>query len=375
MKLKLNTLKIHITIFLIQWSVLGTASTLLQFQLKGAAFYFPQALLSLLLIFLICKRYKPTLGGINKDVCNITCGDIHIGSHELLKAFEVTSLEKIIFTMISPEYTFCSSLYSKGIILKTRYGSYLIDDCPLDFLEYKKVRRIKNKLYPLALFYLLLVLPLAAQIFWNPINIDLLFYSSISMLILIIGITRFFPPFYMSTVIPCEKLPLSQAELNEFSGITIVEGFVLSDKLAIIPFKKQTRLDGLAADVLFKKYIVLNPRLFALDSKDYLRFVLFHELCHIKHHDSLWVLIVTALLGFIEIMIYLLPLESSSLIFSGFLYHDYIVPGIATLYFLISIIRRKKIEYRADAYGLERIGDMGIKSVYSKLGYDLQKRL
>jgi Zn-dependent protease with chaperone function len=237
------------------------------------------------------------------------------------------------------------------------------------FLESITVRKIKSTQNGITLFYILLLFPLYALAVNYITRIDHIVFVLIMVLFVLI-LFRFLSPFYLGRRIGLEELPVSKAEHEHFKSITIIEGFAMADRIMAVPFKKSTYLDGLAIDMLFKRYIILNPRLFALGSRDYLRFVLFHELCHIKHHDSSGSFAIPMAIVLSCLIMSLIPggIEFAENYLS---YLDYIAAGIILIYLTTSLLRRRGIEKRADKYGIKSIGDEGVLRVYNQLGYKL----
>lgn len=370
MRKKLSTLKLYIIILSLTWSVSGIYGVLSSFEIKGLLFYLSMTSWTFLSFIFLFKKYKPFVRISHISADSILLSTKFISNNEILKAFEINSLEKVLFTLKSPEFDYSTSFLRGGIILKTFYDSYLIDRIDMDFINKRKVRYLKKTWLYKAILYLLLLFPAGAPVISYSFEIDNLVYVSIMVIALFFIALRIIPSFYLGIRLEHRKLPLSDSELCEFKKICIIEGFALSDRLAIIPFRKQSYLDGLAVDLFFKKFIVLNPRLFALGSTDYLRFVLFHELSHIKHHDGSGAIVIPAVIILIDSLI---PIVNTPLA-SYLPYYDYILIGAAAAYFIFALIKRRNIENRADKYGMGRIGQSGVASIYRELGIDLIKK-
>lgn len=369
MKRRLSSLKMYIVLISLLWSISAIYGILNSFEIKGIVFDFATVILTLLSFIYLYKKYNPVMieSIILKDCIQLSSRKIH--QHEILKAIAVGPLEKIFFTIKSPKFDYSTSFLSKGIIIKTLYDSYLIDNIDNNFTYNKKTELQKNTNLNYILLCLLSLYPICAPIISYYLEIDSLLYVLLMAVFLFLIVFRILPPFYLGTKIDVKDLPLSDIEKMEFKSINIIEGFVLSDKLSVIPLRKQQYLDGLAVDLFLKKYIVLNPRLFSLGSADYQRFVLFHELCHIKHHDSSRNIILPIGLILIDLLISLFEIPLGVYI----TYYDYIFIGVAFLCFLIAVLKRKKIEQRADKYGIERIGKDALENIHSELGINLNR--
>lgn len=371
MKNKLSTLKLNIIICLFIWLMSAAYGILDSLNVGTPLTLTFMVLLSILSSFLLYKRYRPFIKESTVYEDRIECGDRQLFQGNVIKAFELNSAEKVLFSLISPDFDYSTGLLNKGLLIRARYDSYLIDNVDGTFVDYKKVRRISGKSYA-ALFYCALCFPILAMASSSYFKIDALVYVSVIIIFLFIVILRLFPAFYLGKSICASDLPLSGEELREFKHITIIEGFMLSDKLSIIPFQKPIRLDGLTIDILFRRYIVLNPRLFAWGSYDYLRFVLFHELCHVKHHDSSRVFFTALFFAVLDLIIPILP-PLYGLAEKYFPYYDYVIGGACILYLLFVAIRKKKVEDRADRAGVSAIGKDGVDRVYEELNIDLTK--
>lgn len=371
MKKKLSVLKINIILSLFIWIAAGSYSLLCDFDIQGYVFFALWFLTACLGILLLYKRYFPFLNNVSVDDNFIFFSDKYVYPQEIIKVYEVTPLEKLFFVLKSPEFDYTSTFLGRGLVVKTLYDSYLIDNISSSLIEHRKSTRRAAKKSSVTIFYLFSFLPVLLGAFKQ----DYLEYVSIAGLLVYLVILRLFPPFYLSKEIDPNTLPLSTNEVKEFKGITILEGFVFSDRLSTIPFKKHAYLDGLAIDIVFKKYIILNPRIFASGSEDYVRFVLFHELCHIKKHDSSGILLTLSSLTAIDIIFPFLPAKGIYAFNAVLPYYEYFLTAAAVLYILIVVIKNKHREKRADKYGLQAIGAEGCMRIYEKMGISLQNRI
>lgn len=373
MKSKISLLKLNIIISMFLWCVTGTCCILYSFKVGGTAFYLSMAVSAVLSSIVLYREYTPFIYSYKQYDTLLLFGSRQVYPGDIIRVIELTPLEKILFAVKSPEYDYSKYFFKKGLLLKTHYDSYLVDYYSSTLINSKKLRTVSGKPSTLILFYLFSILPTSLVFTGFHSMIDPLIYPVLMFITIFVIGFRFLPPFYLGTKIDINTLPLSLQELGEFKKITVIEGFLLSDKISVIPFKKPVRLEGLAVDILFRKYIILNPRLFSWGSDDYLRFVLFHELSHIKHHDSSKVFIAAAIISLLDLAISILPPGISSIIYDTFPYYEYILFVIAALYIITIIIKRKKVEQRADRAGIQAIGDGGIERVFEKTGINLKE--
>jgi hypothetical protein len=326
-----------------------------------------------LLPVLLFIRYNPSVrvGAYCRNY--VICGGNYLFEDQIAEAFEVNFLEKCLFILINPKFDYSTSYSGRGMIVKTHYESYLIDRTMGAFAMNRNIRTVREGLWYITAFQLIALFGTAAPFLSIWAGIDTIIYSTLMVVFIFLVLFRTIPPFYLGKPLSFEELPLCGDECQRFKKIHIIKGFALSDRLAVIPFKKASHLDGLAVDLLFKRYIVLNPRLFSLGSRDYLRFVLFHELAHIKHHDGADVLLAAGLLSTLDFLIPHLPGGVSSFLTTHIPFYDYIIMGLMTLYLVFALVRRRSIEKRADRSGVECIGKDGEERVQEKLGINLLK--
>jgi len=371
---KISILRLNILIWLLLWSLAGIYGVLDSFKIGGLLFGLLFAILSILMLLLVFKKYNPFIKECRTDSSFVLCQNKYIFPGEVIKSYEVNLLEKSLFIIKSPDFDYTTQFMKNGLLLKTNFDSYLIDNADGVLTHVKKSRLAENKKTHVIVFYLLVFLPITAIAYLQYIGVDAIFNAAAIMAFIYVIILQLVPPFYLGRKIDVLTLPLSIDEVKKFKNITIIEGFALSDRLSVNPFKKAVHLDGLAIDIIFKKFIILNPRLFTMGSKDYLKFVLFHELSHIEHHDSSSVVMFCGSIGLLDLTISLLPKSVYMLIQERLPYYDYILGGITLLYLAIVLIRRKKVELRADKSGIEAIGPEGVARVYRDGGIDLIKR-
>jgi hypothetical protein len=339
---------------------------LVSFEIIGYWLYIILVLsLGILFRFLYLK-YKPNKSDVGMYTTFFTLEGRIIDQSDILATYEITPIEKLLFATKSPKNNFSSSYNNKGLIVRTVQESFLIDCMDADFLEVKKRRKVKHSNIYVFLYYIFLLLPLAVLLLFNYFNIDPIIWAGICFVFIFIVVARIMPPFFLGKRVDVKGLPLYDKERDEFKGITVIEGFVFSDRLSVIPFRKAAKLDGLAINLLFKKYIILNPRIYYVDSIDlnYARFVIFHELGHIKHRDGLDAFIVVISLLVLDLVLTMLPYD----ILHFMPYLEYIILAFAVIFLLISVMRRKKVEKRADAFALKCIGEQAADKIYERYG-------
>ena len=365
MKRQLSIIKLNIIIVLFLWGVLAAFGILKSFDISRILFSIILIIYTFCLLILLCIKYKPFVKKAKINNNNIVFHSKYLDAADMLHVFEVNPVEKILFILKSPQFDYSSSFFNKGLILKTLYDSYLIDDTSdYYYINTKKIRKVKYRLLSLLLlFYTIVLIPVISCFAALYIGLDPMIYVTLAIVIIYIVLIRFIPIFYLGTKLDCEFLPLAKDEVNKFKNIVLIKGFIFSDRLSIIPFKKFSYLDGLAINIFFKKYIILNPRLFTYGCDDYLRFVLFHELCHIEHHDGSDAILVTIFIFLLELIINFSS-NICTFIESNVPFYDYILGTFILLYFILSFWRRKKIESRADRYAITIIGIDAVARIY-----------
>ena len=291
---------------------------LVSFEIIGYWLYIILVLsLGILFRFLYLK-YKPNKSDVGMYTTFFTLEGRIIDQSDILATYEITPIEKLLFATKSPKNNFSSSYNNKGLIVRTVQESFLIDCMDADFLEVKKRRKVKHSNIYVFLYYIFLLLPLAVLLLFNYFNIDPIIWAGICFVFIFIVVARIMPPFFL--------------------GINL----------------------------LFKKYIILNPRIYYVDSIDlnYARFVIFHELGHIKHRDGLDAFIVVISLLVLDLVLTMLPYD----ILHFMPYLEYIILAFAVIFLLIAVMRRKKVEKRADAFALKCIGEQAADKIYERYG-------
>lgn len=367
MNKRISTTKLNILVLSYLIALSAIYSIFVSFDLKGFVFFSLIALFASSTFILFYRKYKPFVKEIRFNGNSFFMDGKYFYDYQIIGIYEIGPAGKALFTLRSPHLDFTSSFLSKGLILKTMHDSIMIDDIDREYINKKRISRRFNIKLDGIIFYLLSLLPFVILYRCIKTGIDPIWYAFAVLVFLFVAVLRFLPPFYLGSVIDHSSLPLNHSELMEFKKTTIIKGFVLTDKLSVLPFSKRTYLDGLAVDIFLKRYIVLNPRLFVLGSDDYLRFVLFHELCHIKHHDGSMGVIIPSVLVVLDIILSIFP----SGVTDNIPYFDYIILAAAALYVLFSIKNRKNIEKRADTYGMNRIGKSSVENIHRELGIDL----
>lgn len=364
---KISTTKLNTFIFLFIWLIFAVLGILKSFEVKDFSLWGIFIACTIILSIILYRKFRPKVYASRFSENSILLDKKAIYGYQILNVYETGPLGKILFALKNPTLDFTSSFYSRGLVLKTMYDSYLVNDIRRACLDEKRVAKKTNMEGEIFLFYILCILPFLLYFLSICFGIDTLLYVLAELLFIFVFLLRFMPPFYLGEKLDLSKLPLSKNEAFEFTRISIIKGFILSDRLLVPPSKKRSYLDGLAVDLIFKKYIIINPRLFALGSSSYLRFVLFHELCHIKHHDGSRAVIVPALLVALDLLFSLLPSDIANYL----PYYDCIFFGAAGIYLAYIFLTRRNIETRADSYGIERIGHEGVSSIKNELGIDI----
>lgn len=365
MDIKSNIFRYNIIFSLSIWSLSSVYCILESCQVHGLVFYLIFFASLATIPVLLYRRYKPTKSDINISEDSILLGDKYIGEGQVIEAFEVNLFEKTAFAIKSPESDYSRNLLKTGLVVKTIYDTVLIDDIN-DVFSSKRLKKTVFKSSQIISYYILSVLPVILTAVSPILNIDPILWAVLMMVFIFFYIMRYIPAVHLGEKIDTFRLPLKHDELLEFKGIKIISGFILSDRLSVIPFTKPLRLEGLAVSIPFKKTIVLNTRLFHLCSDDYTRFVLFHELSHIKHHDGLDAIIVPIVLILADTAASFIPWIP--------VYFEYILLAAAAIYIFTAAVIRKRIEKRADSDAVLRIGEDGVSRIYNTLGFNIKNR-
>jgi Zn-dependent protease with chaperone function len=371
---KISTLRLNVILFLSVWGLCCIYGILSSLELSCTLLKIVLIISVIVLPILFRHIY-----GLSKHRAIILEGyikfgdNMYIGFDEILSVYEVLPLEKALYTIKSPSSDYSEKFFRNGLIIKTMFDSFLIDDPADKYIDKKKVRKVNKGCYNLVIFYALLLFPPLSATISLYAKIDPIIYAAIIVLFIFLGVMRFIPAFYLGSKIDAADLHVTEDEAKVLENIVIIKGFVFTDMYSTVPFYRAQHLDGLAVDGIVRKYIVLNPRLFEYNCKDYLRFVLFHELSHIKHHDGAGAFAVPVFI--IAASLILSSLSPNIQWISNVVlpYSDYILLGIAAAYFVVSLLRRKKIEKRADMQGIFSIGAEGVERIRSELGIDLLK--
>jgi hypothetical protein len=155
-----SNLKLNIIFISFIWSMSGLFGILKSLDTSGLLFYIPVITGGLLSIVFLFKRYNPYIKAAQILVDSITLGETQIFHYQIIRAYEVGLLGKLIFALKCPKNDYCACIFKKGIIIKTLYDGYMIDDTGLHFTEVKKSVKDKSKWPGNVLFYILL-LPVA----------------------------------------------------------------------------------------------------------------------------------------------------------------------------------------------------------------------
>lgn len=365
---KISICKLNILLISSLWSIITLYGIFSEFGVQGFMLYMAVGFLSAVLFICLYRKLKPLIKKLDIYEDSMAADGMTVSFSNITGIYEVGPVGKMLFAVKSPEYDYTTSLCSKGIVIRTLYGSILADD--FDLNHTCRIKRHINIKSQIIFVYLISSIPVIISFISYGLSIEPLWYVLSMFVFVFIVLLRLTPLFYLGQKLDPFMLPLRHDEALEFRRICLIKGFILSDRLPVIPFRRNSKLDGLAFNIFFKKYIILNSRLFLLGSEDYLRFVLFHELSHIKHHDGTGAIAVPVIIAAIDFFLSVLSLDL------GILdpYYDYILLGIAAIYIAYTVLTRKKIEKRADRYGISRIGDIGLENIKKDLGIDLKHR-
>jgi hypothetical protein len=147
MRGKYSVLKLNIIVILFFWSQSMMYGILRSFDIGGLLSYCVLAAFAVLSVLFLCKRYKPFIKTPGILESSLLLDEKYVFDNQIIHAYEVGLLGRILFAVKNPDGDYSSKLFARGIIIKTLYETYLMNDFKAEFIEYKKINKANRGIY------------------------------------------------------------------------------------------------------------------------------------------------------------------------------------------------------------------------------------